>query len=367
MEARDAARVFHDWAYKEGLMPDGPFAPVASSAPELALVQPVTDLGKQLLRAKNVQSLAFSSARSEIVVFTKKVAPQSKRLLEAVPFQIDDIAVKYRQGVQHPIGPEVTQPFGGPAYVIRAVGQSSCYTCGSSISVGNNREAGTLGCLVKDQAGSIYGLSNNHVTGGCSFAGVNLPIVAPGIFDVVPNGLAPFTIGFHSSSLPFVAGSADNVQAQANLDASIFRLVDPSSASSHQGTAYDTPITAGAMLDNIDVEKVGRTTQHTRGRVIGQMYGAHPVNYNSPLYGFSGTVYFDPVFAIVGQGQLFSDTGDSGALVTTLDQQGQRIAVGIVIGGKNDGSAPGGKTTIVLPILPILQAFGVSFVGGHNV
>jgi hypothetical protein len=149
MEAREAARIFHDWAYAEGLMPEGPFAPVSSSQAELALVQPVTDVGKQLLRAKNIQSLAFSRARSEIVVFTKKVAPQSKNFLEAIPTHVDDIAVKYRQGAQHPIGPELTQPFGGPPYVIRTVGQSSFYTCGGSISVGNNREAGTLGCLVR--------------------------------------------------------------------------------------------------------------------------------------------------------------------------------------------------------------------------
>ena len=43
--------------------------------------------------------------------------------------------------------------------------------------------------------------------------------------------------------------------------------------SSYQGDAYDTPTQAGAMLDNMAVEKVGRTTQHTHGRVIGQIYG----------------------------------------------------------------------------------------------
>jgi hypothetical protein len=121
------------------------------------------------------------------------------------------------------------------------------------------------------------------------------------------------------------------------------------------------------MLDNMEVEKVGRATQHTKGRVIGQMYGAHPVQYSSTLYGFSGFVFFDPVFSIAGHGQLFSDQGDSGSLMTSIDQSGQRIAVGIVIGGMTDGSAPGGKTTIGLPILPILQGLGVTLVGRHNV
>jgi hypothetical protein len=101
--------------------------------------------------------------------------------------------------------------------------------------------------------------------------------------------------------------------------------------------------------------------------VIGQIYGAHPIQYSVPLYQFSGVVPFDPVFAIAGIGQLFSDNGDSGSLVTTIDQNGQRKAVGIVVGGKNDGSAPGGKTTIALPILPILQGLGVTLVSGLNI
>jgi hypothetical protein len=144
MQASQAARIFHDWAFVEGLMPDGPFAPVGSSRAELALVQPITDLGKQLLRVKQVQGVAFSDTRSEIVVFTKRAAPQRKKQLENLPFQIDDVGVRYRQGVQPATGTEPTQPFGGPAYVLRAVNQGKFFTCGSSISVGNNREAGTV-------------------------------------------------------------------------------------------------------------------------------------------------------------------------------------------------------------------------------
>jgi len=144
MQASQAARVFHDWAFNEGLMPDGPFATVTSSRAELALVQPVTDSGKQLLRAKKIQSVAFSNTRSEVVAFTKKVAPKSKRQLDFLPLEVDDIAIRYRQGLQGPVGGEPSQPFGGPAYVVRNIGTLLYYTCGSSISVGNNRDAGTL-------------------------------------------------------------------------------------------------------------------------------------------------------------------------------------------------------------------------------
>jgi hypothetical protein len=164
-----------------------------------------------------------------------------------------------------------------------------------------------------------------------------------------------------------IPGSADNVDPKKNLDAAIFKIARDGDVSSYQGTAYDTPAQIGTLEANLEVDKVGRTTGHTRGRVIGQIHGAHPISYSAPLYGFNGVVSFDPVFAIAGQGGLFSDNGDSGALITTVDSQGQRIAVGIVVGGMNDGSAPGGKTTVALQIAPILTAFQAILVSGHNV
>jgi hypothetical protein len=363
MQPEKAAQIFHDWASAEGLMPDRPAAPITATAAELAMVNPVNEQGKQILRSKQIRGLAFSNARSEIIVFTKLKAPTTNRQLQLLPHVVDDVQIKYRS-----IGEgELPQPFGGPAYVVRQIGQSNFYTCGSSISVGNNRDAGTLSCLVRDAGGVLHGLSNNHVSGSCSFAGVGLSIVAPGIYDVIPNGLPPFTLGFHVRSLPLITGSADNVDPKSNLDAAIFLIAAENLVSSYQGNSYDTPAQATAILDNMEVEKVGRTTQYTHGRVIGQIYGAHPIQYSAPLYQFSGLVSFEPVFAIAGIGQLFSDNGDSGSLITTIDQNGQRKAVGLVVGGKNDGSAPGGKITIALPILPILQGLGVTLVSGHNI
>jgi hypothetical protein len=114
------------------------------------------------------------------------------------------------------------------------------------------------------------------------------------------------------------------------------------------------------------VEKIGRTTAQTAGIVISQVYGANHVSYQAQLYGFSGSVYFDPLFAIAGNTVQFSDLGDSGSLITTVDAAGNRVAVGIVVGGMNDGTAPGGKATLALPIEPVLAALGVTLVSGHN-
>jgi hypothetical protein len=367
MLASDAARIFHDWAFSEGLMPDGPAATSSSTPAELALVQPVTEQGRQVLRSKQVVSVVFAETRDEIIVFTKRAAPASKKLVAALPAKIDNVVISYRQGAETLIGTEPPVAFGGPPYVVRQTGTALRYTCGSSISVGNFRDAGTLGCLIRNAAGVLHGLSNNHVAGGCNFAGVGLPILAPGIVDVVANGLAPFTLGFHTLSLNMVAGSVDNVDPKTNQDAAMFRIANESLVSSFQGTFYDTPIATMDFIDGMEVEKVGRTTGHTRGRVIGQIFGAQTIQYSAALYGFTGHVSFDPAFSIVGQGDLFSDNGDSGSLITTLDGTGQRFAVGIVVGGKSDGTAPGGKSTIALPIAPILQGFGASLVSGHNI
>jgi hypothetical protein len=157
------------------------------------------------------------------------------------------------------------------------------------------------------------------------------------------------------------------VNARTNLDAAIFRIRDEALVSSFQGTAYDTPVALGTLVDGLDVEKVGRTTSHTRGEVLGQIYGAVGIPYAAALYNFNGTVSFEPVFAITGVGGLFSDFGDSGSLITAIQPDGQRIAVGMVIGGRTDNSAPGGKTTLALPIAPIVQGLGVSLVAGLNV
>jgi hypothetical protein len=250
---------------------------------------------------------------------------------------------------------------------MRTLGTSNYYTCGSSISVGNNRDAGTLSCLVRDPAGEIFGLTNNHVSGGCSYAGVGLPIVAPGIFDVAPGGLNPFTLGFHHHALPLIAGSPDNVDPKKNLDAAIFRVLSVDVVSSFQRDVYDTPASAGSLTPGMAVEKVGRTTGHTKGVVISQVYGANHILYQAQLYGFSGPVFFDPLFAISGDTVQFSDSGDSGSLVITTDGAGERKAVGIVVGSMNDGTAPGGKATLALPIEPILTALGVTLVSGHHV
>jgi hypothetical protein len=183
----------------------------------------------------------------------------------------------------------------------------------------------------------------------------------------VAGGLFPFTIGLHEKSLGLVSGSLTNVDPKLNSDASIFKILNVEMVTSYQGDAYDTPGVIGQIIPGMSVEKVGRTTGHTKGKVIGQQYGATSVGYSMPLHSFTGPVLFDPVFCVIGEGGIFSESGDSGSLVTHQDEGGNRHAVGIVFAGRDDAAAPGAKVSLVLPLQPILNSLGVSLVTAHNI
>lgn len=366
MEAVEAARIFHDWAAKEGLMPEGAAKPPSSSPEEINLVQPADDTAKQILLRREVLGIIFNDSDGEIIVLTKKTKP-TKKELKSLPSTIGDVSVFYRQGTPTAIGGEPPKPHGNPPFVVRQAGNQGRYTCGSSISQGNCRDAGTLGCLVRNANGTLYGLSNNHVTGGCSHASTGLPILAPGVLDVMPVGQDPFTIGHHERALDMVLGTPDNTNPSKNLDAAIFKIADDDRVTSYQGSFYDTPTVTGSIQAGAKVEKVGRSTAHTHGVVMGQFYGSRAVFYEVDIHHFKGRVFFEPIYAVAGVGGTFSDAGDSGALVTALDTAGQRYAIGIVVGGLIDKSAPGGILTFILPIEPVLQNLGVTLVAGHNI
>lgn len=241
------------------------------------------------------------------------------------------------------------------------------YTCGSSISVGNTRDAGTLGCLLRNRRGELFGLSANHVTGGCSNANPGAPIVAPGIKDVGAGQPDPRTVGYHDRSGPFVAGNPGIVDPTANTDAAVFKLVDPGETSSWQGGYHDTPMDVGDPIENAVVEKVGRTTRLTRGYIDSQVVGPSAVAYKTTVWhsseeavDFRGTVYFDPVFLLRGRGRPFAARGDSGALVTQLSADGNsQLAVGILFSGRD------GASSLMLPLRPVLDNLEMTLVSGH--
>jgi hypothetical protein len=368
VDAATAARIVHDWAFGEGYLIDA-IAPVTSDTATMELAHQqleITDIGRGLLRIAMITAVGFNQAAKRVVVYTRRAAPRGKRKLAQVPTSIGDVEITYRQSGDLPVSGTPATACSSPPFTVRQSSGQGRYTCGCSVSPGNIQDAGTIGCLVRDAGGVIYGLSANHVTGSCSHADVGLPIVIPGILDVAANSLDPLTIGHHTRSLPLNSGSPTNIDPTSNFDAAIFKIANQLSLSSYQRDVYDTPSITAAPVPNMAVEKVGRTTGHTSGIITAQVHGPRPIQLVSARHQYSAAVYFDPVFFVSGATDIFADNGDSGSLVTNLDG-GVRKAVGILVGTFTDNAAGGKKSAVILPIAPILAALSVTLVSGHNI
>lgn len=352
----DLAKSFRQWAIDNQLKDRGIDARDPSVTYNDALVDSfqITGTGSSILRKKLISLVAIKRRENKILIFTtKKITVVEERLL---PKAFGGVEVEFLHG-----GVPVAQslPNLGVAYFQSSTG---AYCCGSSIHPARHIGAGTMGALVRDSHGTIFGLTNNHVSGDCNFSDLDTQILAPGHIDIQPGGIDPFTIGYHTATLPMVSGSPDNVNATDNSDAAIFRIKDAGQVSSMQGVYHDTPTKTVPLMDGMLVDKVGRTTGHRQGRVLAQVVGFEPCQYSiNYLNGGKTIVYFDSsfiVFETPGQGR-FCEPGDSGSLVTTTHEN-ERKAGGLLYAGNTEGY------TFVLPIEPILSNLGVSLISGHN-
>lgn len=188
-----------------------------------------------------------------------------------------------------------------------------------------------------------------------------LPIIAPGLLDVAAGGQDPETIGHHHRAYPFIDGIPEIVGATENLDAAIFKIIDPDRVSSMQRAAYDTPTECIPLEIGMRVQKVGRTTGSTIGEVVAEMPDCEPIEYGVDIIGGKKHIYFKGLFAILTTGASFSQPGDSGSLIVNLDQNNARRAVGIIVGGDETG------LTFALSLDRVLEHFDVELVSNHNV
>ena len=317
-----------------------------------------------ILRQRQVRFVGVNGPDATINVHLKRAAPTAKEL-KILPGTCNGFKLRYHQGNSNAVTPTAIAE-SSTACSLHMAAHATFYTCGSSISVGNDRSAGTLGCLVRDAQGILYGLSNNHVSGSCNYAPAGLPIIAPGVADVSPLNPYPFTLGIHSRQLSMRMGDPSSVDALDNSDAAIFQIVNDAPISSMQRTFYDTPPSCVDIAPGMQVEKVGRSSERTTGTVRSEVVGSFPIVYSAPQYNFSGTVYFEPLYVVYGVGDRFSEAGDSGSLVTYVDSQGLRHGVGLVVAGLDDSSAPGQKCSLVLPLKPILDRLQLTLVTQHN-
>ncbi|GKQ46674.1 hypothetical protein PSTH1771_27840 [Pseudomonas syringae pv. theae] len=361
--AFDVACSIRKWAVEHGIL-----RPVAGAleASITATVDPIK-AGlefESMMRQKELLSIAFNENSKTIFLYTKRKV--SGKDLKVLPQSIRNCGIAYPQGMVEEIGKNNQVAHGAAASMIIAGGFNR-YACGSSISPGNSHSAGTLGALVIDNAGAILGLSNNHVTGLCNHSQVGLPILAPGVLDVSPGGVNPFTLGFHKSVLEMSIGTQGNVDVSRNSDAAIFTILEPQNVSSSQGGVYDTPTSVTDPVDGMCVEKVGRTTGHTRGKIVGRELMPVEISYSAANFGFQGRILFENVWVIHGENVPFGQPGDSGSLIVQMDEHGIRHAVGLLFAGGTDSLGPENQRTFFLPIRPILEKLQVSLLGGHNV
>ncbi|MFC8599288.1 hypothetical protein [Isoptericola sp. NPDC057191] len=204
--------------------------------------------------------------------------------------------------------------------------------------------AGTLGAFVvkADDDGARYVLSNYHVLAGSPAAQVGDVVVQPGPAD---GGGAPRDrVGTLAQVVPLAPGQPATVDAAlALLDDGID--VDPTYP---VGAVTTTAVAVGGE----SVEKIGRTTAHTQGRVTAIEMDDVVVGYGDEL----GVLSFDNQIEVEGVGGAFSRGGDSGSLVYREDG----VALGLLFAGSETGGADGSGLTYCNPVDAVLQALGVT-------
>jgi len=322
----------------------------ATQEAELARVK-----AEKALERLKIVHVAADLNRSRIVILTKNQVSHSTEAL--LPKAIDGVPVGYIGHASLETNPPhlpQSNVAGSPRYFEH----NGLLACGSSVSAATTWGAGTLGALVMLADGTICGLTNNHVTGGCNHTQRGMHILSPAPFDADPVHPAPLAIGRHHSFVPLASGDPGQVLMQ-ELDAAIFSIHELGRLTSMQGDGfYDTPINVTAPVGGMLVKKVGRTTGITHGEIIGYFPTALGIPYQSDK--FQSMVYFQNAWAIQSSnGDPFSLGGDSGSLVVTEDGQS---AVGLIFAGANNGSV-----SYMIPVQGALAAFGATLIQGHNV
>ena len=204
--------------------------------------------------------------------------------------------------------------------------------------------AGTLGAFV-ELAGEVHALSNYHVLVGSPSAAVGDAIVQPGPAD---GGRDPEDrVGTLARFEPLAAGRV------ATVDCAVAHLKDVEVEAGYPVGAVTTTAEAEG---GEEVEKIGRTTGITRGRVTAIELDDVVVGYGEGL----GELSFDNQIEVeTTGGSPFSRAGDSGSLVYRADG----VALGLLFAGSETGGENGNGLTYLNPIDVVLDALGARLVG----
>lgn len=357
--AREVATALWNWAltsgyvYQQAAQPTEEERGLREIAPQAE--QAEAEATEGILSKRAVTGVVADDDRGIVTILTKgKLGP---RVIKPALTEVDGVTIKYRgeayiSGALPPVIPPAERP------IDRAYVHNERLACGSSITASTIPGAGTLGCLVRDQAGLLCGLTNNHVTGECNHMVDRMPVLAPAPMDATADGLLPFAVGRHLRSVPLRSGHPTFIRPQ-EIDGAIFEIIDETVVTSMQGnTVFDTPANIAAPQGGMRVKKVGRTSVMTQGTVMGVFVHPVAIPYKTHSDKFAAIVYFSHIFAVEGDGDLpFSSVGDSGSLV--VSENGEH-AVGLIFAGMKEIS-------LMIPIQSVLDRMDLTLVSGYNV
>jgi hypothetical protein len=219
------------------------------------------------------------------------------------------------------------------------------------LSVGHpDVTAGTLGGFVRRPGSTrLLVLSNSHVLAVSGAAQEGDPLLQPGVAD---GGTDADRIGSLTAFVPLTA-------APGNLVAAAVAALDDGVAADPAGYPGGALGTVVAPLDDVDpddvVEKVGRTTGHTRGRITAVEVDGVGVRYDDGLH------TFDDQVEVEGLRGGFSAGGDSGSIVW---RSHDRAPLGLLFAGSETGGGSGGGVTFCNPLANVLSALGVQWLTG---
>ena len=232
------------------------------------------------------------------------------------------------------------------------------------ISTGNERlikyrgrwwcTVGTLAARVIDLQGNVFALSNNHVYALENDAEIGDNILQPGRVDMPSGGcgssdeIAAAKIGSLSDFEPIVFGG-DNT-----IDAALAETTtgDLGNATPPEGYGLPSSTTADAVV-NMLVQKYGRTTEHTHGKVTA-INATVNIGYDGGNATFVGQV-------IVEDDTAFILGGDSGSLLVTDNGDVNPNPVGLLFAGNSSGTF-----AIANDIDAVLSRFGVTIDGAGD-
>ena len=206
--------------------------------------------------------------------------------------------------------------------------------------------AGTLGGFVRI-AGRLAMLSNNHVLAASDAARIGDPVLQPGPADGggPPDRVATLT------AFQDLTGDRTNL-----VDAAVAMLDDGVAARPGDvpGGALTGPVPGSLDIEPDElVEKVGRTTGHTSGRITAVEVDGVAVDYDDAIY------RFDDQIEIAGRTGSFSQGGDSGSVIW---RSRDRAPLGLLFAGSLTGGNGGTGVTFANPLATVLSLFGAEWV-----